>query len=187
MEIKIEKLDHFGRGICFINNKICFVENALPEEVVEIDIIKENSKFIIGKVLKIIKPSPYRIEPLCPHYNECGGCTYQHMTFELENKSKEEKIKELVERFGNINPNLVKPIVSNDEYKYRNKIILHGLNGKIGFFEEKTHSVIPLDNCLLVSPKMNKIIKILNKINISIREVLIRCSNDGKTTLVEIT
>ena len=186
MIVTIEKLDHFGRGLCKVNDKVCFVEGALPGEEVEIDIIKENKNFIEAKVLTIINESEHRITPKCPYYDACGGCTHQHMTYELENESKVNKVKELMERFAHISPDLVKDMVSGTEYNYRNKIILHGLNGKIGFYEEKTHSVIPIKKCLLVSPKMNNIIKILNKINVQILEVLIRCSNDGEMTLVEL-
>lgn len=186
MKVTIEKLDHFGRGLCKIDDKVCFVEGALPGETVEIDVIKENKNFIEAKVLDILQSSPERIEPKCPYYDVCGGCSYQHMTYSLENTSKEEKIKELVERFGHVSTDVVLPIVTSNEYHYRNKIILHGLNGNLGFYEEKTHSVIPIDECLLVSPRMNKVIKVLKKINVQILEVLIRSSNDDSIVLVEL-
>ena len=186
MKVTIEKLDHFGRGLCKVDDKVCFVEGALPGEEVDIDVLKENKNFIEAKILDIIKPSSFRIDPKCPYYEDCGGCTYQHMSYELENQSKEEKVKELMERIAHLSPDVVLPIVSSNEYHYRNKIILHGLNGHLGFYQEKTHSVIPIDECLLVSPKMNKIIKVLNKINEQILEVLIRSNNDDTMTLVEL-
>ena len=186
MKVKIEKLDHFGRGICYIDEKICFVEDALPGEVVDIEITKSNQSYLEAKLNDIIESSTYRISPKCPYYNDCGGCSYQHMSYDLENDSKVMKVKELVEKFGHISSDVVLPMISSYEYHYRNKIILHGLNGHIGFYEEKTHSVTPIKKCLLVSPKMNQIIKVLNQVNIQILEVLIRSSNDDAMTLVEI-
>ena len=62
MQVKIDRLDNFGRGITYINNKICFVDNALPNEIVEIEIIKEKSKYIEAKVINYIKKSNKRIK-----------------------------------------------------------------------------------------------------------------------------
>lgn len=96
MKVIIEKLDHFGRGITRIDNKICFVENALPNEEVEIEITKENKKYIEAKAIKIIKESNNRKEILCPYYEVCGGCDLLHLSFIEENKYKHNKIVELL-------------------------------------------------------------------------------------------
>ena len=186
MKVTIEKLDHFGRGITHIKDKICFIENALPEEVVDIEIINENKKYSEAITKKVKEKSPYRIKSKCKYSNRCGGCNFNHLLFEEENKYKKEKVKEIIERFGELDKKLVKNIVSSDENNYRNKIILHGLGKNLGFYEEKTHSVIPIDKCLLVSPNMNKVIKVLNSINERIEEVLIRCNNDDSMIMVEL-
>ena len=186
MKTIIEKLDHFGRGICYIDNKICFVNNALPEEEVEIKITKENKKFIEAETTKIINKSPHRIKQSCKYTKKCGGCSFNHLLYEEENKYKKEKIKELITRYANLDEKIVKDVVYNDKYHYRNKIILHGLDHKLGFYEEKTHTVTQIDRCLLISPKMNKVIKVLNEINIQILEALIRCNNDDSMVLVEL-
>ena len=186
MKVTIEKLDHFGRGITHIKDKICFIENALPEEVVDIEIINENKKYSEAITKKVKEKSPYRIKSKCKYSNRCGGCNFNHLLFEEENKYKKEKVKEIIERFGELDKKLVKNIVSSDENNYRNKILLHGLGKNLGFYEEKTHSVIPIDKCLLVSPNMNKVIKVLNSINERIEEVLIRCNNDDSMIMVEL-
>ena len=186
MKVKIEKLDHFGRGITHINDKICFVKDALPEEIVDIEIINENKKFSEAITKKVKEKSPNRIKSKCKYSNKCGGCTFSHLLFEEENKYKEEKVKEIINRFANLDKKLVKKIVSNEEYNYRNKIILHGIGKNLGFYEERTHSIIPINNCHLISHKMNKVIKVLNKINERIEEVLIRCNNDDSMIMVEL-
>ena len=186
MKVKIEKLDHFGRGITHINDKICFVKDALPEEIVDIEIINENKKFSEAITKKVKEKSPNRIKSKCKYSNKCGGCTFSHLLFEEENKYKEEKVKEIINRFADLDKKLVKKIVSNEEYNYRNKIILHGIGKNLGFYEERTHSIIPINNCHLISHKMNKVIKVLNKINERIEEVLIRCNNDDSMIMVEL-
>ena len=77
MKCIIEKLDHQGRGISFIDGKITFIENALPGEEVEIKITNEKKKFNEAIITKRIKNSETRIEPKCPYYNECGGCNFK--------------------------------------------------------------------------------------------------------------
>ena len=102
MQVKIEKLDHYGRGITRINDKICFVENALPKETVEIEVIKETKKYFLATAKKIIKESENRTKPICPYYDKCGGCNLDHMSFKKENEYKEIKVKEILEKFAQI-------------------------------------------------------------------------------------
>ena len=67
MKIKIEKLDHFGRGICYVDGKICFVEDTLPGEVVDIKNTLEKKKFLLGKVNDFYKVSNDRIDEVCTY------------------------------------------------------------------------------------------------------------------------
>ena len=68
MRVKIEKLDHFGRGITKIDNKICFVEGALTDEVVDAEIVREKSKYLEGKTTKVIDSSKYRKRSTCSRH-----------------------------------------------------------------------------------------------------------------------
>ena len=133
MEVEILRLDNFGRGIAYYNDKICFIENSYPDEIVEFKIINEKKKYIEGKTIKIIKKSPYRIISKCPYSNICGGCNLQEYEYVKENEFKEEKIKQLVEKNLHIN-NIVKNIVYEQSNNYRNKIILHGNNNTLGLY-----------------------------------------------------
>lgn len=159
MKVKIEKLDHFGRGITRINNKICFVENALPEEIVDIEIIKETKKFFLAKTKKILTKSPDRIDTVCPYVNLCGGCNLAHLSFSKENAFKKQKITEIMQKFANIESSKVKDIVAIDPYNYRNKIILHQKNQEIGLYQKETNKIIPISYCYLIDDKLNAELK----------------------------
>ena len=185
MEVKIEKLDNFGRGITYLNNKICFVENALPNEVVEIEIIKENKKLIEAKTVKIITPSNSRVEGICPYSKNCGGCNFQNLDYQEELKYKTNKVKELISKFTGLN-NIVEDTSYVNEYNYRNKIILHGENKELGLYQENTNKIVNIDKCLLVNNKINEIIKVLKEENDSISEALIKTSNNEKEVLINI-
>ena len=103
MKVKIEKLDHFGRGITHINDKICFVKDALPEETVDIEIIDDNKKYSEAITKKVLEKSLNRIKSQCKYSNKCGGCTFSHLLFEEENK-----YKNLVERLDyNFQPGFI--------------------------------------------------------------------------------
>ena len=187
MKVEVLKLDNFGRGITYINDKICFIENALPNEVVEIEIINETSKYYNAKVIKYIEKSPLRIEEECPYSNICGGCNLNHICFNEENKFKLEKVKGIMNKYANIDSNLIKGISYHDRNNYRNKLILHGKDNEIGLYKEKTNEIIPISSCLIVNPKINEIIKVLNTIPKEIEEVTIKTSNDNSKVMVEIT
>ena len=130
MEVKIEKLDNYGRGITYLNNKICFVSNALPGEIVLIEIEKENRKYIEAKLLSYKNKSSNRIIEECPYSGFCGGCQLNHINYDDENKFKEEKVRDILKKFVNIDFDIVKSIVYHERNHYRNKVILHGKNGK---------------------------------------------------------
>ena len=93
MEVTIEKIDNMGRGIAYINNKITFIKNALPEEIVDVTITKENKKYQEGEVTKHIKVSPKRIDSICPYFNMCGGCDLLNMSYEDTLQFKKEKLE----------------------------------------------------------------------------------------------
>lgn len=186
MIVNIEKLDDFGRGITFINNKICFIENALKDEVVEIEIIKEKRKYIEAKVIDILVKSKKRIENECPYYLVCGGCCLRHLNYLDENTFKKEKITNLLKKFTKIDSDKVEEIIYNKDIYYRNKIILHGKNNKLGLYQKESNDIIEIDNCLLANKKINEIIALLQKINYNIDKVIIKTSNDLKYSMVKV-
>lgn len=187
MNVKIEKLDHFGRGITNINNKICFVENALPNEIVTIEIFKETKKYYLAKTIDFIEKSPFRIIEKCPFYNECNGCNLEHLSFSKENEFKRRKIQELLVKFAKINPTIVKDTKFSDEYNYRNKVTLHGKNNIFGYYKKNSHDLLKIDKCLLLDKKINEIIKLLQREENEIVELLIRTNNDSSKIMLKIT
>ena len=185
MEVKIEKLDNFGRGITYINDKICFVENALPNETVKIEITKTKDNYQEAKVIDYVETSPTRIEEECPYSKICGGCQLNHICYNEENRFKQNKIKELLNKYVNEDIE-ISNIRYHNRNNYRNKITLHGIDGNLGLYQKESKKIIPIQECLLVNPKINEIIKILNIINDNIKEVTIKTSNNNKECLVNI-
>lgn len=184
MKCEIEKLDNFGRGITYYNNKICFIDGAFPGDIVSFDVICEKNKYIEGKVNKIYSYSDGRVESKCPFSCECGGCVFQEYNYSLENKYKEEKLKSLVKRQLGID-NVVSDIIYDNDLNYRNKIVLHGSNGLLGLYKANSNDIVKIDKCILCNEKINNIISILNNYS-NIDEVMIRTNNDLSSVLVSI-
>ena len=122
MQVKIEKLDHFGRGITYVNQKICFVAKALPNEIVKIKVTKETKKYIEAEIEEWVTISSYRIPEVCPYAKICGGCDLEHLEYKKENEWKREKVKELLAKFSQIEKVEVKEIKYLSPYHYRNKV-----------------------------------------------------------------
>ena len=191
MEVFIERLDNFGRGICFIDDKICFVPNALPGENVEIDIVRSNRKFYEAEVINYITKSSDRINPTCPYFSICGGCQFLNMNIDKENDFKTMKVKHLMEKIGNIDSDKVLDCISLNEFNYRNKVTLHVQDKKLGFYKEKTNELIEIDNCSLLRNEINDALPIIKNIvsnpKNDIIEVMIRCGNREDSFMIDFT
>lgn len=188
MEKKVEKLDDFGRGIVKIDNKVCFVKNALKDEIVEVEITSNKKKYMVGKSSKIITKSNERIIPKCKYYELCGGCNLSHMTFNEENNFKIEKVENIFKKFAELDID-IKKINYKDEYNYRNKIVLRVKDNKLCLLEENSNNYTPIDNCLLVNKKINEVINKLKKLvkdENEIDKIMIRYSNYIDDVMIKV-
>ena len=182
MEIKIEKLDDFGRGICYIDNKVTFVPNTIPNDLVEIKITKEFKNYNEGKLINILIPSKKRIEPKCPYFSKCGGCVLQNMNYQDTLEYKKEKVINIFKK----NKLEINPIVIENAnyYNYRNKISLKVIDKKIGYYEPKSHFIVEIDSCLVASNSINKTISLIKKMGINNGLVTIRCNKNDEVLII---
>ena len=160
-QIKIEKIAYGGNGIGRLEGKVCFVENALPGETVEIEILSDKKNFIEARALSIISPSAERETPPCPYYGSCGGCQYQHMSYAEELRWKEIQIRESLQKQLQLRDECFQPIVaSSNPYHYRNHLTLHRApNGALGFVNEDNESAVAIESCLIAKKKLNDWLK----------------------------
>ena len=186
MIVKIEKLDNYGRGITYINDKIVFVEDALPDEEIKIKIIKETKKYIEAQAVKYIKTSNKRKKSECPYSEKCGGCNLEHISFQEENNFKVEKVTSLLKKYAEVEYP-IHDIKYHERNYYRNKIILHGKDKKIGLYEKNSNNIVQISKCMLVNNKINEAIDFINKNNKCIKEAIIKTSNDNKNLMIKIT
>jgi 23S rRNA (uracil1939-C5)-methyltransferase len=119
--VHIEDLSHDGRGIARVEGKIVFVEGALPGEKVRFAYIKKRKDYDEARVHEIIEASPERVEPACPHFGVCGGCSLQHLSAEGQLKYKQNHWLSLMKKMGGGLPNEVLAPLQTDIWGYRRK------------------------------------------------------------------
>lgn len=165
--IKIQDMSAEGLGIGKADGYTLFVKDAVIGDVAEVKIMKMKKNYGFARLMTIKEPSKDRVKPLCPVARQCGGCQIQAVAYKTQLKFKENLIENHLKRIGGFTQIPMEPIVGMENpYRYRNKaqfpigIDKEG-NLRAGFFAGRTHTIIPVEDCLL-GVKENK--TILNKV-----------------------
>jgi len=163
VESKLEclRLISDGSGIGYMNGIATFVPGLLPGEIGEVEVYDAKKKWQRARLLSIIKRSPERIDAPCSVYEECGGCQLQHTTYEETLLWKQRWIEDALSRIGKISVE-VKPVIGMpNPWRYRNKARLHREpTGKLGYYKEKSKDLVHFSDCLLLSERMNRWIRL---------------------------
>ena len=171
----IEKMDNQGRGITYYNDKIMFVNNALPNEDVDISIILDKKRYSVANITKYNKISAKRIKPKCKYYGICGGCQLEHISYQDELEYKKNYLNDI---FKVLDIKIDK-IVSDNDYGYRNKVTLKVDNNKIGYNKLNSNEIISIDKCLIADNLINEKIKYLDLIDKKeVNEIIIKSFNN---------
>ena len=161
-ELSVEDIASSGDGISHYKGYTLFVPQTVKGDRVFVEVIKITPRFGITKIIKLLKPSTWRINPECPIYFECGGCQLQHIEYDEQMEFKKKAVKDSLERIGKIKLEFESEIIpARQPFFYRNKGIFHfkrtrkGL--KVGFFAKGTHNVVDIKNCPVLLEPINKI------------------------------
>ncbi len=112
-----------GKGVGKADELVIFIDKAIPGDVVDIELYRKKKNFAEAKIISLIESSQHRIEPFCQHFGVCGGCKWQHMSYESQLHFKQKSVKDALERLGKIDASLCEPILASAETKfYRNKL-----------------------------------------------------------------
>lgn len=153
-----------GKGVVKTLYGTCFVDGLFIDEEAEIEILYKRAGSFFGRVRRLIKKSPDRIQPLCGVCTACGGCQFQQLSYKAQLEYKTNKVKTSFKRY-----HLVVDVLSclgmEDPYHYRNKIqvpVGRDPHGHIvtGFYRSGTHKIIPVEHCYIESMKASKIVEV---------------------------
>ena len=202
--LEIEDCGIDGEGIGKADGFTVFVKDAVIGDTVTAKIIKAKKNYGYGRLMEVLKPSPYRVEPKCEFARQCGGCQLQALSYDQQLVFKTNKVKGHLERIGGFTDIPMEPIIGMDElFHYRNKAqfpVGRNKEGKIvtGFYAGRTHNIIENRDCALGVAEnkevLNRVISHMEKYGIEpyneatgkglVRHVLIRYGYFTKEVMV---
>lgn len=173
--LDIKRLGINGEGIGFYNRKAIFVENAIPGEGHNVEIVKEQETMAFAKTIEIKHSSPARVTPSCPYYEQCGGCNVSHIAYEKMLEFKREAVVEAISRYTHLNPRSfeIRSTVPSDEifhYRNRSQLQVVTVDGhlQVSMLKPNSNMVVPIKDCLVQKQKLNE----LNSAILSLAEQL---------------
>jgi 23S rRNA (uracil1939-C5)-methyltransferase len=156
--VKIKKLVYGGYGLGTVMDKAVFVPFGLPGDELEVEITKDCKTHCFGEIKKVVSHSGSYIEPDCPYFYTCGGCFYRHLDYGEELRWKGLILKELL---GSLKTeDLPVAIHGSSRTKfYRNRVDFQVSEGRIGFYQRGSHSLVHVDFCPLAEKPINRLLK----------------------------
>lgn len=162
--IKIESLDHEGRGVAHCAGKAVFVEGALPGEIVDYSVFKKKPKVEFANISKLIRESPHRATPKCAYFGICGGCSMQHLDAASQVAAKQRVLEDALWHIGRVKPGVILPAIHGPywEYRHRARLSMRYVEKKkkllVGFNEKRTRYVTDMDSCKVLPRRISQLI-----------------------------
>ena len=169
-DVSIESLSHEGRGIAHVDGKAVFVDFALPGERVQARYTRTHRRFDEATALAVLEASGDRVEPRCPHFGVCGGCSMQHLPPESQIRFKQDLLMEQLQRIGGVMPEEVLPPLTGPAWGYRRKARLAVKNvprkGRVlvGFREKYSPFVADMTECHVLDPRVGMALPALSEL-----------------------
>lgn len=167
---KITDLSHEGRGVAHVDGKTVFIDDALPGELVEWQRLKRGRNFDEGRLLRVIEPSPGRVEPRCAHFGMCGGCVLQHLSGEQQLQFKQKQLMDSLTRIGKVTPQETLPALQAASWNYRRRARLAARwvpkKGRtiVGFRERSTPYITDIRRCEVLQAPLDQLIVPLSEL-----------------------
>src|SRR5512135_1247795 len=176
----VESLDHEGRGIAHADGKVIFIEGALTGERVTYSSYRKKNNYEQAKVGQILKQSFMRVQPKCPVFGVCGGCSMQHLDPRAQVAVKQRVLEDNLERIGKVKPETILPPIYGQPWGYRQRARLsvrHVLKKDktlVGFHEKRSSFVADMQHCEILLPKIASLLPLLGQLveGLSIRDKL---------------
>ena len=156
VELKIEDVAFGGKGVARDEGKAVFVPFTIDSERIAARIVREKKQFAEAELSEVLDPSPERVEPECPYFGRCGGCSYQHISYAHQLELKARQVEQAMRRIGKFPEPPMQPIVpSPTPYGYRNRITVHAQDEIVGFYRRDVHELMDIERCPIAMPEVN--------------------------------
>ena len=162
-EFTPQKLVYGGEALGYAQGRTVLVPRVLPGERVEVETVRIAKGVVHARPLRILEAAPERITPPCRYFGQCGGCHYQHLDVERQLCWKVEIVRETLQRIGKITWDREIRIHQANPWNYRNQAQLKMMtveSGEValGFFAAESHQLVPIEECLILSPRLNGVL-----------------------------
>jgi 23S rRNA (uracil1939-C5)-methyltransferase len=163
--LDIDRLSYGPYGIGRVEGRVLMVPHTAPGDTITANLIEERERFSIAELAQVLEPSPARRSPPCPYVGRCGGCSWQHLNYELQLKAKQQNVEDSLRRIGKLSNYDLRPIISAaDEFHYRRRIRLQvGPGHTLGFYGVSSHDLIEIEACLIAAEPLNAMIETLRR------------------------
>ncbi len=153
VSLNIESVDGLMNGVAHVNGQAVFVAGALDGECVRAQIVKCTKHYAFARINSLETENPARIDPPCPFYKQCGGCSALHMTYRKTLEVKRQAVEQVFKRIGRIDFSVPLVLGMDEPFHYRNKTVTP-VGGsadwpKFGFFSPRSHRLVPINDCLI--------------------------------------
>ena len=115
--IEIKKIAAEGKSIAYVDEKVLFVPNTVPGDIVDVQVTRKRKSFLEGFIVNVRKYSDIRTEPFCSHFGVCGGCKWQNLPYQLQTEFKQQEIVDNLQRIGKVELQNVSPIIGSSDLK----------------------------------------------------------------------
>jgi 23S rRNA (uracil1939-C5)-methyltransferase len=183
--LTIEKLAFGGAGFGHLDGKACFVPFTAPGDRAKVKTTSEKRSYLECDLVELVSPSPLRTSPQCPVFGSCGGCNWQHISYEEQLRAKEEIFAEILWRSARVERERIEKIVPcPDTYGYRSRVQLkiRSIGGRVhmGFYKPGTHFVVDIPgNCAIANTKINVLLE-------SLRRIVASCPEPDKIPQIDV-
>src|SRR2546423_70006 len=147
VDLRIEDVAFGGKGVGRESGKAVFIPYTIEGETVSAEILREKKQFADANLVEVKQSSPDRVKPQCPYFGRCGGCAYQHISYEDQLAIKWRQVRDALQRIGKLKDILIRPIIpSPKQYGFRKSITIHAQDGVIGFDWDRFADAVAREN-----------------------------------------
>src|SRR5512134_2999292 len=176
----VESLDHEGHGVARAGGKVVFIDGALPGELVSYRTLRRKPSFDVAEAETVLRGSPYRVAPRCPHFGKCGGCSLQHLDPAAQVAAKQRILEDNLWHIGRLRAESMLRAVYGQpwEYRHRARLSVRYVAKKggvlVGFHEKRSSYVADMNSCEVMPRRVSDLIMPLRELveRLSIRERL---------------
>jgi len=180
ISVTVESIDQEGRGVAHADGKVIFIDGAITGERVTYAPYRKKPSFENAQLVAILKPSFMRMQPKCPHFGTCGGCSMQHLDPAAQVAAKQRILEDNLQRIGKVVPEVLLPPIHGLPWGYRQRArlsaryVLKKSKMLVGFHEKRSSYVADMSSCEILSPKISALIPELADLveSLSIRDRL---------------